>query len=170
MRIRLANSPKPRAVMSGLRRCRLTALYGLDGPVMCAAQQRRRRKARKSIPFGDVEAGARVNLCRVRGVVLVGQRLNHLAASCVLFGLRRARPVNKEPLSAHLATDITNGIGNLAENLHSFSGLSEVFLVELLYRTGGNQDAKYPYRLNLSDLSVMRLRPATGTRRSGCSF
>ena len=83
--------------------------------------------------------------------MLFSEGLDHLAAGCVLLGLRRARPVDEKPLSAHLATDITDGIGNLAENLHISHCLSGVFLLELLYRTGWNQDTKYLHQFILSD-------------------
>jgi hypothetical protein len=44
--------------------------------------------------------------------------LDHLAAGGLLFGVRGARPVDEEALSADLATDVTDGMGEFAENLH----------------------------------------------------
>jgi len=125
----LLKKESPELVVSELPYLTWRSICGrsLDGPGLCAAQQSRRRKARKSRPVGNVEACAGVNVCRVGGRMLFSECLYHLATGCVLLGLRRARPVDEKPLSAHLATDITDGIGNLAENLHISHRLSGSF-------------------------------------------
>jgi hypothetical protein len=93
----------------------------LDGPAVGSAKEGCGGETGEPRPVGHVETGARVNLLRRGGMVLLRKCINNMASGRFLLGAGGAGPVDEEALTTDLATYIADGVGDFTENLH-FSG------------------------------------------------